>query len=529
MLIIILDECQVCEDFTSTTEVTFLLTFKQLFFPHQHQQSVMMHQEYNQDLEKQKGDDQNSTITCIICTSPTMSACSTCEEKVCEDDQVTHQAEECKCQPWSASVLPSVGRVLVAVRDIQPYEAVLTDTCLAQCPDDSPVCVGCLGSVTGETVCEGCKWPVCRDQCSKEEHHKEECHIFQKNKIVPHINNFDDNHWLYTALAVLRVLLCKKNNPPGWRKVEKLMDHWEERANDCQVSEGVRRMWEFFYKMCDLTWVSLGDVQHVFGVLKTNSVSLITCQGRCLYPTVSLLSHSCIPNLEPVAMPGTRITLRARTLIKAGEQLTIRYIQTMQARWAIQDKLEQEWFFICGCKRCKDATELGSHFSSLQCPCGGFFSDKTCNWYEFICSHCGKCQDLSEKFKQVEEIESKLVSSSKETITELCKFVEDDLMIHSNFYLTLKLYMKYIDMEGTDDREEVLKDVILRVKSVLNTLQLVDTGCSKLMGKYLMVLANSQQKLLKKKRSEEEISMHDLKQAAKELTRLKLSAGRMLS
>jgi len=102
-------------------------------------------------------------------------------------------------------------------------------------------------------------------------------------------------------------------------------------------------------------------------------------------------------------------------------------------------------------------------------------------------------------------------------------------MIHSNFYLTLKLYMKYIDMEGTDDREEVLKDVILRVKSVLSTLQLVDTGCSKLMGKYLLVLANSQQKLLKKKRSEEGISMHDLKQAAKELTRLKLSAGRMLS
>merc|ERR1711862_723056 len=125
---------------------------------------------------------------------------------------------------------------------------------------------------------------------------------------------------------------------------------------------------------------------------------------------------------------------------------------------------------------------------------------------------CGKCEDLSEKFKQIEDIESNLVSSSKETITELCKFVEDDLMIHSNFYLTLKLYMKYIDMEGTDDREEVLKDVILRVKSVLNTLQLFDAGCSK----------------LKRKKTEEGISLHDLKQAAKELTKLKLSAGRML-
>jgi len=438
-----------------------------------------------------------------------------------------HLEDEEKCLPLKVAELPSVGRVLLAARDILPYEAVLTDTALVLCPDDSPVCVGCLGCVGDGVVCGVCKWPVCREECSKEEHHQEECSIFRKNKIVPRIDNYSGKHWLYTAVAVLRVLLVKKNNPEDWRKVVSLMDHWGEREKDGQVAEAVRRMWEFFHTICDLSWVNLSDVQHVFGVLKTNSVSLITCQGRSLYPTVSLLSHSCVPNLEPVTNPGTKITLRAKTRILAGEELTIRYIPTMQDRWAIQDKIQQDWFFICSCRRCKDVTELGSHFSSLQCSCGGFFSsqDKT----GFICSLCGDCQDLSEKFQQFEEIESNLPSISGETVAEVCRIIEDDPMIHAHYYLRTKIYMKYIDMNSSSDSVDILEDVVARVKTLLSTLQMIDTGCSRLMGKYLLVLADSQQKLLKRRKAEEGISMQELKQAAMELTRVKLTASKMLS
>ena len=153
-----------------------------------------------------------------------------------------------------------------------------------------------------------------------------------------------------------------------------LMDHWEEREKDEEVDEAVRRLWQFLYGMCGLSWVSLADVQHVFGALKTNSVSLIVCQGRCLYP---LLSHSCTPNLEPVSNPGTSTTLRARTSIQQGEELSIRYTHTMDYRVNIQERLRKEWFFTCACKRCEDTTELGSYFSSLQCSCGGYFTGRT--------------------------------------------------------------------------------------------------------------------------------------------------------
>ena len=44
--------------------------------------------------------------------------------------------------------LDGYGRVMVASRDILPWELVLEDTCLVMAPNDVPVCLGCLGQVS---------------------------------------------------------------------------------------------------------------------------------------------------------------------------------------------------------------------------------------------------------------------------------------------------------------------------------------------------------------------------------------------
>ena len=64
------------------------------------------------------------------------------------------------------------------------------------------------------------------------------------------------------------------------------------------------------------------------GALQTNAVSLVSAAGRGCYATVSLLSHSCVPNLEPAADPGRVMRLRAKRRISRGEQLTMRSEQT---------------------------------------------------------------------------------------------------------------------------------------------------------------------------------------------------------
>lgn len=49
--------------------------------------------------------------------------------------------------PYNIETVPGCGRVLVAARDLAPWELVLEDTCLAVIPCDTPVCLACLGEV----------------------------------------------------------------------------------------------------------------------------------------------------------------------------------------------------------------------------------------------------------------------------------------------------------------------------------------------------------------------------------------------
>ena len=48
---------------------------------------------------------------------------------------------------YNIETVEGMGRVLVAARDILPWELVIDDTCLVLAPNNYPVCLGCLGEV----------------------------------------------------------------------------------------------------------------------------------------------------------------------------------------------------------------------------------------------------------------------------------------------------------------------------------------------------------------------------------------------
>ena len=114
--------------------------------------------------------------------------------------------------PFTIQTLDTFGRVLVAARDISPWELVIDDTCLVIAPNDVPVCLGCLGQLSPPSVqpCSGCGWPMCSDQCQHSEDHATECQLFSKNGVNPKFENYSDKHWLFTAVSILRMLLLKQ-------------------------------------------------------------------------------------------------------------------------------------------------------------------------------------------------------------------------------------------------------------------------------------------------------------------------------
>ena len=71
--------------------------------------------------------------------------------------------------------------------------------------------------------------------------------------------------------------------------------------------------------------VNYNDVARAFGIMQTNSMGLRGLDGKAVYPTVSLMSHSCSNNLTVVTGPGEGIAFKALRSINQGEELTIRY------------------------------------------------------------------------------------------------------------------------------------------------------------------------------------------------------------
>ena len=73
--------------------------------------------------------------------------------------------------------------------------------------------------------------------------------------------------------------------------------------------------------------------------------------GRSLYPSASFFNHSCEPNCE-VFETGSILSIHPTRDIRAGEEVTIAYIDTHQPLTARRKQLQVTYFFHCQCTRC---------------------------------------------------------------------------------------------------------------------------------------------------------------------------------
>ena len=77
-------------------------------------------------------------------------------------------------------------------------------------------------------------------------------------------------------------------------------------------------------------------------------------KGSALFPVISLLNHSCAPTCQLAYADGdARAALLIVKPVKAGEELTLNYVDTEQDTPARQVDLAQ-YGFLCSCERCKE-------------------------------------------------------------------------------------------------------------------------------------------------------------------------------
>ena len=111
---------------------------------------------------------------------------------------------------------------------------------------------------------------------------------------------------------------------------------------------------------------------------------------RGLYPKISLLNHSCKPNVSLRSDQDCQLYIHTTVDVEEGETLSFSYVPPGEPYWKRQRDLHDIYYFNCSCERCSDRTELNTHFSALKCKkCTKSFIDPMLNKKKiYRCTSC---------------------------------------------------------------------------------------------------------------------------------------------
>jgi len=106
-------------------------------------------------------------------------------------------------------------------------------------------------------------------------------------------------------------------------------------------------------------YVKPGEPKTAEGVLKTNAAEVLMSDNtplRVLCQTISRFNHSCNPNCEAVWSEEIgQNQVYACIEIKAGEELSLSYIEHRAPREERQEELLEDYKFQCRCSACESA------------------------------------------------------------------------------------------------------------------------------------------------------------------------------
>ena len=154
--------------------------------------------------------------------------------------------------------------------------------------------------------------------------------------------------------------------------------------------------------------------------------------------------------------------------------MTIRYAHFMQPTWRIQTVLRAEWMFDCACVRCAESerSDMGTFTSYFQCKCEGFFNKRINASEIFECHKCSIQRDFSTKLRELATIEDIINrSNNPDQIEKICSQLENDELIHEQYYLKTIAFIKFGELFQDTQVLELLIKVESRTKTALNLIR----------------------------------------------------------
>ena len=368
-------------------------------------------------------------MSCFICGHPASLSCPNdgCEVMFCcQAHADLHLDSNGACYPYTVKWTEDVGRFVVASRDIKQGEVIFAETeplvvgpnqeCLA-------ICLTCLEPISElEFTCDMCGYPVCSTKCGQLHQESPECSMLSQgptpvfDEVTNHVRLYHDTKSdAYHPILPLRLLLLSSDQEKS-RLAELFMDHLEDRRHSQYWPYCENNIVPFIHSICGGKFTE-EQIMRAIGILEVNCYEVknyMTFGVRGFYPLASLLSHSCVANVRTIwqtEAPFGHKTI-AMTDIKQGEEILTSYLRSSLCSLTRRKTIKEGWYFDCKCRRCCDATEMGTHCNTLTCPAckDGLVLPKdpldyTSDWQ---CDKCGLLMDYVQVTKIVDNFNERI-------------------------------------------------------------------------------------------------------------------------
>ncbi|XP_071703585.1 histone-lysine N-methyltransferase ASHR1-like [Rutidosis leptorrhynchoides] len=371
----------------------------------------------------------------------------------------------------SVSVLPEKGRCLFTTQDFSPGEVILSEEPYVSVPDKisresrcdechtESRCDWCFTS-SNIKKCSSCHlvW-YCGTTCQKSDWkmHRLECKLLaklDKNRI----RSYTPVIRLMVKLYLRRKLQNEKVIPTtamdNYNLVKELVSH----ITKVEETELVLYAEMANFVNVILQWPDLNfkEVTENFSKIAINAHTIYDIElqplGTGLYPVLSIVNHSCVPN-SSIFFEGRIATLRAMQQIPKGTELSISYRETEGSTLRRVTALKEQFFFTCSCPRCiklgqyddiKESAILeGYRCKNLKCD-GFLLLDPESRGYK--CQQCKLVRDLKEIFKitgEVKELSDKASAAlssfghTKETLKKYLKVEKLQMTLCHSYSINL--------------------------------------------------------------------------------------------
>lgn len=416
--------------------------------------------------------------------------------------------------PWRVERSETLGRFLVATKDVEEGELILNESPMVVGPRQltKPVCLGCHKELTPSspgTPCLRCHWPVCSPACQASPQHDAECRATQAAGARVKVEHFGQINMMYACITVLRALGLKDGSRKIWEDYTKFDSHLEERIKTPVYNKVNKEKVVFFIlKYLNIQRYSDLEILEACGKLDTNCFE-IKQNGlnlRAMYRTACIMSHNCRPNTRHTFDPDNAINIYSTGRIRKGEVISATYTNSLWSTIDRRDHLKMSKCFWCQCARCSDPTEFGSYMSATRCSrCTGDLQhlvsdDPLNNEANFSCEKCSNIQKASQIRTGNMTIANELKELDRSKLENLTGFLSkyEPILGPSNAHV---VEIKYAivallanrppyDLENLSKEELELKAAL--ATQLLELAEQVEPGSSRWRGQLLLELQMAQ-------------------------------------